>query len=81
MNDARGHHDTPVTSDIVEFRVIGELKANPHHLLLLSDDGGCYDYDILGGEIAPLEPDDSWAVDIIVSASPRIEADAAMLAS
>lgn len=78
MNDAKGGRHTPATSDTIEFQVIGELKANPHHLLLLGDDGACYDYDVYdvrGGEIAPLAPDDSWVVDVVEDASLRIEAD------
>lgn len=51
-------------SDVCDFQVIGELRDNPHHLLLLGDDGQCYAYDIISGEIAPLEPDDSWTVDV-----------------
>jgi hypothetical protein len=29
--------------DMIAFRVIGELKADPAHLLVLDDDGQCYD--------------------------------------
>jgi len=51
--------------DTVEFHVIGELKTNPHHLLMLGDDGHCYGYDTLTGEINELVPDDSWAMDMV----------------
>ena len=30
----------------------------------MGNDGQCYAYDIIGGDITPLEPDDSWAVDL-----------------
>jgi hypothetical protein len=50
--------------DVCEYQVIGELKENPHHLLLMGDDGQCYAYDLVSGEILPLQPDDSWAVDV-----------------
>ena len=50
--------------DVCEYQVIGELKENPHHLLLVGDDGQCYAYDLVSGEIQPLQPDDSWAVDV-----------------
>jgi hypothetical protein len=51
--------------DTIEFRVIGELKSDPGHLLLSGDDGRWYDYDISHGTIIPVEPSDSWAVDLI----------------
>ena len=31
---------------MIEFRVIGELRQDPGHLLLLDADGQCYDYDV-----------------------------------
>ena len=55
--------------DIVDFQVIGELRENPLHLLLLGTDGACYAYDMVNGDITELEPDDSWAVDVIETAS------------
>jgi hypothetical protein len=58
--------------DVCDFQVIGELKANPHHLLLMGDDGQCYAYDLMSGEIAPLQPDDSWAVDVTQPATLRV---------
>jgi hypothetical protein len=51
-------------TDVCDFQVIGELKDNPHSLLLMGDDGQCYAYDIIEGEITPLDPDDSWAMDL-----------------
>lgn len=50
--------------DTVEFQVIGELRDDPHQLLLLGSDGHSYGYDIISGDIRELEPDDSWAVDV-----------------
>ena len=50
--------------DAISFQVIGELKGDPGHLLLIGDDGGWYDYDIVQVTIEPIEPGDSWAVDI-----------------
>lgn len=50
---------------MIEFRVIGELRQDPGHLLLLDADGQCYDYDVAASEILPVEPDSSWAVDVI----------------
>ncbi len=60
--------------DVCDFQLIGELKDDPHRLLLLGNDGACYAFDTIDGEIAPLEPDDSWAVDIAQAAVPRQEA-------
>lgn len=51
--------------DTVEFQVIGELRDDPHHLLLLGSDGHSYGYDIISGDIRELEADDSWAVDML----------------
>lgn len=51
--------------DTVEFQVIGELRNDPHHLLLLGSDGHSYGCDIISGDIRELEADDSWAVDIL----------------
>lgn len=53
--------DTP--SDVVVFRVIGELRDNPGHLLLASPDGRWYDYDIARGTVSPVEPAASWDID------------------
>lgn len=51
--------------DTVDFRVIGELKANPDQLLLLGDDGQVYAFDLTSGETTPLVPDDTWALDLL----------------
>ena len=67
--------------ETIDFQVIGELRTNPHHLLLLGNDGACYAYDIVGGGIDPLEPDDSWSVDVIKSASIQGETHLARMAS
>lgn len=53
-----------VAPDTIDFQVIGELRDNPDHLLLLADDGQCYCFDVRLDRIAPLDPDDSWAVDV-----------------
>lgn len=50
---------------MIEFHVIGELRYDSGHLLLLDTDGQCYDYDVAMGEIIPVEPDSTWAVDVI----------------
>lgn len=70
----RSRRETPTESgmaDVWDFEVIGELKGNAHHLLLMGDDGRCYAYDLIGGEITPLHPDDTWSIDISLSTSPR----------
>lgn len=67
--------------ETIEFQVIGELRKNPHHLLLLGNDGACYAYDIVGGGIDLLQPDDSWSVDVIESASVQGETHLARMAS
>jgi hypothetical protein len=58
-------------SDVCDFLVIGELKDNPHQLLLMGDDGLCYAYNLATGDIATLDPDDSWSVDTSLPTSPR----------
>lgn len=50
---------------MIEFHVIGELRDDPGHLLLLDGDGQCYDYDIALDEVVPIEPDVRWKVDVI----------------
>jgi hypothetical protein len=67
--------------DVCAYQVIGELKENPHHLLMMGDDGHCYAYDLVSGEILPLEPDDSWAVDVTHPALLPIKASEDRLAS
>lgn len=67
--------------DMIDFQVIGELRNNPHHLLLLGDDGKCYGFDIAARQIIPLDPDGSWAADVILDAHTHIEVPSEMLAS
>ena len=58
--------------DVCSFQVIGELKDNPERLLLIGDDGQCYAFDVLHGDITPLEVDDSWAVDVSFPSTERV---------
>lgn len=82
---ARSHRrDKPTASpptDVWDFEVIGELKDNAHQLLLMGDDGRCYAYDLDGGEITLLEPDDFWKVDTFFPTSPRTRAATGKMAS
>ncbi len=55
--------------DMIAFRVIGERRNDPAHLLVVDDDGQCYDYDILHEDITPTELDGAWAVDVTVEDS------------
>lgn len=64
MNGMRHRRADAPPPDTIEFQVIGELRDEPHHLLLLGDDGRCYSFDILRDRIEPLTPDDSWSVDV-----------------
>ena len=48
-----------------EFRVIGELRTNPGHLLLLDSDGGCYEYDMSLDVVVPVEPNSTSPVSVI----------------
>jgi hypothetical protein len=52
---------------MVELKVIGELRDDPHPLLLLGSDGHSYGYGygIISGAIRELEPDDCRAVDVV----------------
>ena len=52
------------SSDVVVFRVIGERADDPRHLLLASPDNCWYDYDIDRGTVAPVNPADSWTIDM-----------------
>lgn len=72
LRNRRSRAGKSACTDVCDFQVIGELRDNPHALLLMGDDGQCYAYDIIDGEITPLEPDDSWAVDTSLAKSPRI---------
>jgi hypothetical protein len=60
------------TSDVVVFRVIGELRGDPSHLLLASPDGSCYDYDIARGTVTPVSPTDAWWIDLPNGAEVRM---------
>ena len=59
--------------DSVDFQVIGELKDDPNHLLLLGDDRHWYDFDIASGSITPIEPSDAWAVDLTDRVALRLD--------
>ena len=48
-----------------EFRVIGELRTSPGHLLLLDSDGGCYEYDMSLDIVVPVEPNSTSSVSVI----------------
>jgi hypothetical protein len=50
---------------MIEFHVIGELRDDPGHLLVIDCDGQCYDFDIELDEIVPVEMDDTWSVDVV----------------
>lgn len=65
----------------VEFEVIGELKDDPGHFLLLDDDGQCYDYDLVMNLITPVEVDTSWMVDVIVDGPITVKTDSRAIAS
>ena len=45
--------------------VVGEHRDDPHHLLLLGEDGQHYDLRLTDGATTPLapEPGDEWLVD------------------
>lgn len=66
---------------MIEFHVIGELRDDPGHLLVIDGDGQCYDFDIALDEIVPIEIDGSWAVDVVEAPIVVIEAPAEMVAS
>lgn len=68
-------------ADAIDFQVIGERKDDPGHLLLMGDDGQWYDFDIAQGEIALIDPDDSWAMDVVDKVALRIEVPKNILAS
>ncbi len=81
MNRRRHSANETLGSVFIEFQVIGELKANPNHLLLLGNDGRCYDYHVVGRETAPLERDAFWAVHVIDHTSIRMKPDTVLLAT
>lgn len=66
---------------MIDFQVIGELRDDPRHLLMHGDDGRYYDYDLESGEIHPIEPDESWAVDMNCPMSMHFVAPADSIAS
>lgn len=66
---------------MIEFHIIGELRDNPGHLLVIDGDGQCYDFDIALDEIVQIEIDGSWAVDVVEAPIVVIEAPAEMVAS
>lgn len=55
--------------DTIAFRVVGERKNDPAHLLVVDDDGQHYDYDLLNEEIAPVSIDSAWKLDVITEES------------
>ncbi len=77
MTRRRGSAKEPPDPEAIEVQAIGELKANGSHLLVLGNDGKCHEYDVVAGELALLEPDDAWAVDVIENASIRMKPDRA----
>lgn len=77
----RHRQATNLTPDTIDFQVIGELRDNPQHLLLLGDDGQCYCFDLALDRIAPLDPDASWSVDIIHREALHLELPIELLAS
>jgi hypothetical protein len=75
---------SPITRDdtgMIDFRVIGELRDNPRNLLLHGDDGQYYGYNLDTGDIAPIELDASWAVDVNCPTTMRIIAPIESIAS
>lgn len=56
---ARSYTMANLLIDAISFQVIGELKDDPGHLLLIGDDGSWYDFDIVQVTIKPIEPGDS----------------------
>ncbi len=45
------------------FAVVGELRDDPNHLLVLGEDGSYYDYALSTGHATPTDPDESWSAD------------------
>ena len=67
--------------DSIDFQVIGELKGDRNHLLLLGDDRHWYDYDLASAVITRIESSDAWAGDITDRVSLRVEVPIEILAS
>ena len=80
MRHPRHRPEPPRPPETIDFQVIGELRDDPQHLLLLGDDGQCYCFDIALDRIAPLDPDASWAVDVIARTSLHLELPVELLA-
>lgn len=59
-------------SEVVVFKVVGELRGDPGHLLLESPDGSRYDYDIARGTVTPADPDTCWTVDTHIDSEVRL---------
>ena len=64
----------------IDFQVIGELKSDPGHLLLVGDDRQWYGYDLALRAIIPIEPSGSW-FDIANQVAIRVEVPRTVLAS
>jgi hypothetical protein len=76
MTRARaGARVTDETLETIEFRVIGERRDDPGHLLLIGPAGEWYDYALEDGTITRIDPTDAWAVDRpeIAPASPSTD--------
>lgn len=56
-------------TDTIAFRVIGERRDNPTHLLVVDDDGQRFDYDLIAEEIHPAADDGDWAIDVVIEES------------
>lgn len=61
-------------NEVCDYQLIGELKDDAHKLLLMGADGQYYAYDLVSGDIAALDPDDSWSVDVSLSAADHTSA-------
>ena len=68
-------------NEVCDYQLIGEMKDNSQKLLLMGADGQYYAYDLVGGDIVALDPDDSWSVDMSLSTSPRTSASPDQVAS
>jgi len=57
-------------NEVCDYQLVGELDGDTHRLLLMGADGRYYAYDLVGGEMTPLDLDDSWSVDVSLTTSP-----------
>lgn len=57
--------------ETIEFKVIGELRDDHGHLLLMGEDGHYYRYALGLNEVLPIELDDSWLLDPTISGDVR----------